>query len=478
MVLQAHPQVLKAVPTGYTPWWAQRQFHRSRAPVRCIVAGRQSGKSHAAAEEVVRIMCGRPDSVSCLLMPNYKSTKPILKHIERALKPLAGRWLWREFDKYYKLSNGAQLYVRTADDKTGVPTRGLTIDGVLWVDEASFIPAASWEAARATQAAVKDPLVIITTTPCGKNWVYFEWLSGRPGPKKNPMVESFRFKTTDSPYCNQEFVAMLKSKLGAQRALQELDAHFLSDATAAFDPADITAIISDGTFPVRGERLSVGIDLAKEKDWSVAVLMNEFGEVWMLGRWQGQDWTVLRDQFLNYMKKWPDVALIVDVGSGGGHGGYMVDALRRELPNKKDHKRVHPVKTGHSGPKAQLMETLISDVQNHRIKVSAGPLAEVLRHELEFFEQHRYVSGGVERWRFHGPKTDGEHDDAVIALALALYGRLYAWEKADPMAGDFHGFGPADSAATAARSSTSARAATSTPRPFGGFGAASGRYRY
>src|SRR5690606_2134665 len=46
--------------TAYLPWWAQRRFHGCAAPIRTIVAGRQSGKTHAAAEEVVRIMLRRP----------------------------------------------------------------------------------------------------------------------------------------------------------------------------------------------------------------------------------------------------------------------------------------------------------------------------------------------------------------------------------------------------------------------------------
>ena len=60
-----------------------------------------------------------------------------------------------------------EVYVRTAEDKEGVPTRGLTLDGVLWVDEAGYVPRAAWDAARLTQAAVQDPRVIVTGTPSG-----------------------------------------------------------------------------------------------------------------------------------------------------------------------------------------------------------------------------------------------------------------------------------------------------------------------
>ena len=69
----------------YQPWLMQRQFHRSSAPIRCVVAGRQSGKTHAAAEEVVAIALSRPHTESCLLMPTYKSTKAALRHLKRAV---------------------------------------------------------------------------------------------------------------------------------------------------------------------------------------------------------------------------------------------------------------------------------------------------------------------------------------------------------------------------------------------------------
>jgi PleD family two-component response regulator len=38
--------------------------------------------------------------------------------------------------------------------------------------------------------------------------------------------------------------------------------------------------------PLRGKERSLGVDLAKEKDFTVCTLMNELGEAWLLGRWQ------------------------------------------------------------------------------------------------------------------------------------------------------------------------------------------------
>ena len=409
---------------SYAPWAMQRRFLRSLAAIRVVVAGRQSGKTHAAAEEVVRLVLARPGTESCLLMPTYKSTKAALRHLGRAVKPLGKGARWREVDKCYRFRNGSVLHVRTAEDKEGAPTRGLTLDGVLWVDEAGYVPRSAWEAARLTQAAVKEPRVIVTGTPVGRNWLYEEWRAGVPGPQRNPLNESFRFRSLDSPYCNADFVLDLKKKLGAKRAMQELGAQFLGDAGAAFSPEDV-AFLFAGELAVRGEQRSLGVDFAKEKDFTVCTLMNEYGEAWVLGRWQHVSWPDTEAKVSAFARE-HKALVVLDLGHGGGYGGAMKDYLERD----PDVDHVLPVRTGNLGVKAQLCEALISDVENRRLRVARGEFTPHLRHELTFFESHREVVGGTERVRYHGPQGSGEddHDDCVISLALANWGRLHGWE--------------------------------------------------
>lgn len=440
----------------YRPWWAQRMFHRSRAPIRVVVAGRQSGKTHSAAEEVVRLMLQRPGTCSCLLMPTYKSTKGPLKHLRRALRGLLGDpgpqggWRWFEVDKCFRLFNGAELYVRTADDKEGVPTRGLTVDGVLWIDEAAYVPQSAVDAARFTQAAVADPRVIVTTSPAGKNWVFDEYNLGLPGPKRSAMNESFRFRSIDSPYCTQKFVEDLKLKVGPRKAMQELNAEFLGDANACFDPDDLARLFA-GTLTLRGEQLSIGLDLGKEKDYTVVIVMNEFGEAWVVGRWRRVKWDVQEAQITRIAQdpRYKGALLVVDEGHGGGYGGTMADYLERTLGEA----RVVRVKTGNLGVKAQVIETLKGDVENGRLRVCADALGAELRHEMTWFEEHVYVVGGVQRTRYHAPESgskDGsgdagdedkdDHDDCVISLALANWGRVHGWDRPDPTRGDYTGW--------------------------------------
>lgn len=458
---------------SYAPWWAQRRLRDSKASIRVVVAGRQSGKTHAAAEEVLRAMLRRAGSQSCLLMPTYKSTKGPLRHMRRALAqlgPHGERWRWFEVDKVFRLWNGSELWVRTADDKEGVPTRGLTIDGILWVDEAAYVPREAFEAARLTQSAVADPLVLITTTPCGKNWVFEEFEAGVPGPSKRPLNESFRFRTTDSPYHNPAFVEDLREKLGARKALQELDAEFLGDANAAFDPKDLAKLFVP-TVPERGERVTLGVDLGKEQDYVAVARMNEFGEARMLMRKRDVKWPDMEKELLDLAKR-HDALVVVDLGRGGGYGGVMFDYLERELGAG----RVLAVKTGIQGVRGQVAELLISDVQNGRLQVQADQLGQVLRHEMTFFEAHRSIVGGVERWSYHGPAGVGrddedeeneDHDDTVWALGLANWGRVHGWTSSDPCRGDFSGFGSLNNSLA---KGGGARPAVPDRKQLGGFG--------
>lgn len=453
MTAAARPATCILRPSAYQPWWAQRQLHRSRALIRVIVAGRQSGKTHAAAEEVVRLMLKRPGSQSCLLMPTYKSTKGPERHLRRALRGILGSegaksWTWRAVDKLFRLANGAELYIRTADDREGVPTRGLTIDGVLWVDEAAYVPRDAFDAARFTQAAVADPRVIITTTPSGRNWVYEEFERGIDGPKRSQASESFRFRSLDSPYCNAQFVEELKQRVGTRRALQELNAEFLGDANAAFDPDDIAAIFVP-TIKLRGTQNSIGLDLGKEQSYTCATLMNEFGEAWVLDRFRHVKWPDQEARAVQLAEE-HRALVVVDEGHGGGYGGTMADYLEAKLGKA----RVLRVKTGNIGMKAQLVETAMSDVENRRVRVQADELGMRLRHELTFFEAHRQVVAGVERWRYHGPQAKAEgddpdaeeedddvRDDCVISFVLANHGRVHGWEP-DPGDGGLATFKP------------------------------------
>ena len=444
-----HAHDFRAVMTDHESWVAyvdegcvgQRAFLRSVAPIRVIVAGRQGGKTHQAAEEVVRIVLSRPGTESCLLMPNYKSTKGALRHLRRALEPVKAHWEWKEVDKCFAFSNGALLYLRTADDKTGVPTRGLTLDGVFWVDEASFVPRSAWKAAQFTQSAVKNPLAIVTTTPKGrKSWVFdlCKRAVGNPG----GMVEFFRFRTFDSPYANLEFIEELREQNGRAVADEELNAIFLGDADLPFHPDDVHRAFGGEEgwrkLPFRGNQMTLGLDLGKKQDFTCLVLMNEFGESWVLEHFQAKDigkerfWPRAMERVVDHAKRHKAI-VVVDLG--GGLGDFAQDHLVDELGREQ----VFAYNTATKAKKTKLIEGLIADFEAARILISDGDHARTLHNELLTFPRAVHEDGKVV---YRGAKDGEEFDDTVLALALARHGRDNEWSGPgpSPLEGDFSVF--------------------------------------
>lgn len=453
-------QMLKNDAAAYAPWWAQRLLASSLAPIRCVVAARQTGKSTQAAHEVVKTMSMRPRSTSCLLMPTVKSTVGPLKQLrfalERALGPENGRWWFRKQEGMFRLWNGAELYVRTCDAeaKEGVPVRGMTIDGILWVDEAAYVPASAWNAARGMLLAVRDPKILVTGTPCGKTWLYDLFKSGCPGKKRDPMVESFRFQAKHSPFASPEWIASERMRLGPKLALQELDAVFLGDGGSVFTDAEIDRLlVAANELTFRGEQLTLGVDVGIDRDFTVLVLMNEFGEAWLLERFRHRPISQIVDTVLEHAEK-HNALVVVDVGQGGGHGGALASLLLEKLKETSrlpTEERVLKIRTGNPGIKSEMVVLAQTAVQNGRLKLAAGEHVETVRNELRFFEGHKTIIGGSARWSFSGPKSEpagtdpqgaGEdHDDTVLALCLANWGREHGWTS-EGGTSDFAAFQP------------------------------------
>ncbi|HBP18000.1 MAG TPA: hypothetical protein DEA08_09430 [Planctomycetes bacterium] len=406
--LPRRPRPVEARITSYVPWWAQRMASRSRAETRVVVAGRQSGKTHWASFEVLRIAMERPGSFSAVLAPTYQIAQTAIDKLRAMASEIPGA-VWKEQKKRLLLPNGSKVAVFSADRKESV--RGPSIDGVFWVDEGAYLSERAYEAALGALAS-GNGRVIVTTTPVGKNWVYQEFTSDD--------VENahFRFRSSDSPYSNKARLRRLRRKMSADKAAQEFDAIFVDDLLLAFP--DTSRLFARG-FPDRSYDPALqnvlGVDLGKEQDWLVVTLMNRYGEATILGRWRHLKWTETVPRLVA-MAQDHDALVVLDHGAGGGYGGVLIDFL------EADGVRVLPVKTAVVGTKAQIVEQCRADVEWERIHVLQNTHSAQLRHELATFQGIKRVHRGREVMVYEGPQVEGEHDDCVISLCLANWGRV------------------------------------------------------
>lgn len=418
MVRRERPLALRVMGEGFRPWWAQRLACRLEREALIVVgvAGRQGGKTEHGTWRVLRRAAMRPNGASLILVPTYRMG---LVHAAR-LKQLAEglRADWREQKQLLVLSNGHHVWLRSADRPDAC--RGLTIDTSLWVDEAALVSEPAWQAALGCLVAARDPFVLVTTTPKGKNnWVYRLWTD-----RERKDVARFLFRSADSPYAGP-VLDSLRASMGAAMSLQELEAAFTDNRSAPFPPELVERMMRPLT--MRGERWVLGLDLAKERDWTVVFAQNEFGESWVLGRWQHVAWPDTQARVVELARA-RKALVVVDEQFGGGYGGAMADYLDRDLGKEN----VLRVRTGNPRVKSEVIEHLAMGAEHGRIVVdSSGPWSADVRHELLFMTSTRTVSAGVERVSYQGPAAEGEHDDTVIALALASWGQSER-EKAAP----------------------------------------------
>ena len=439
--------------SDFAPWWGQRMALRSPATWRVIVAARQVGKSFLAVHLSVLTALARPGSLSVLLVPTLRHARQPIALLRAACQSLGG-CQWNATDRRMTFANGSTWEVYSGEREGS--TRGLTITGLLWADEAALIPLRAWNE---ILPASGNALKLLTTTPAGKNWVYDEFVS------PDDAHESFRFRSADSPHVNHAEVARCRESMTPEFAAQEFEAEFVDGLILAFpDTTDLFVASLPDRSPADSP-VALGIDLGKEQDWTVVTKINVDGEAEVLGRWRHQDYPSTTKRIVDLIAEHGVSLVCVDKAQAGS---YLADELRRiQRERKRDGfplQEVVAYETFSPGKKTALIETARGDVQHQRIRVLHNDLANVLRYELCRFQGIRRVSQGREIVSYGCPQIHGEHDDCVLSLCLANWARLRLLElKARKKSGavDLRGF------VRLTREINRGRASLFGPGPFG-----------
>lgn len=154
--------------------------------------------------------------------------------------------------------------------------------------------------------------------------------------------------------------------------------------------------IKQCTYDISAEpAICYGVDLAKSFDWTVEIGLDKFASTCHFERYQ-KDWR----QTTARMKLLGKPAAIDSTGVGDP----IVEEAQTVNPDIEGFKFTE-------NSRQQLLEGLAVGIQQRKLTFPEGQIT----YELEQFE-FVYTSSGV---RYRAP--DGEHDDCVMALALAYY---------------------------------------------------------
>jgi len=288
------------------------------------------------------------------------------------------------------------------------------------MDEASRMREEAWHAIRSTLTATRGPVRIIGNVKGRKNWFYTLARDAEKGSSDMGYHKMTCWDAVEAGVLNRDEIEASQrdferlGRLGAWKQLYMAEA--AADGDNPFGLEAIQACLTDGYSDERP--IVAGVDLAGrgaqninpasetlDRDYTAIVLLDKHGHATLLRQFR-KDPVATGDEIARVIRKTP--VLIDSTGAGDEtvlrlqrRGDMRVEGFRYTEPSRQD-----------------LLEGLAHAIAAQAVRFPDEPGEEgapSLVEQLEAFE-YDYSASGV--LRFRAPK--GMHDDAVMALALAV----------------------------------------------------------
>lgn len=383
------------------PHEGQRRVLNSSARFRVLMCGRRWGKSLISQSiSIDGILKGQRVAY---ITPIYKLAKKFYDDIVERL-PDAVISSKNKADLKITLVTGGVLEFYTGENLDAL--RGSKFHMVI-IDEAAYISNLKdgWlNSIRPTLADYRGKALFIST-PRGKD--YFNELFVRGNDDLYPTWESFHYSSYTNPYLHASEIDEAKTETPKMVFDQEYLAIPSANANSVLSQEDIESHCMKDLLSDR-PTVSFGIDLSAGKnDPCVIVGLDELGYQTYFDRWLSLDFetTYSKIELLQ-----PDIIKTVDATGLGQPMLYEME--KREIMN------LNPI-TFTPKTKTSMVQKMIIDIEQGRLHYN-----QHIADELSIFEYRYTATGHIT----YGNKVGGSnHDDAVIALALANEGKpIYA----------------------------------------------------
>lgn len=378
-------------------------YFESKAKTKVVAKGRRFGLTKGDANFVIERMM---EGLSPILWVDTVNSN-IDRYVERYFMPVLSKLppssrKWRQQRKELSIFN-SRCDLRSAD-------RPELIEGFAYrliiLNEAGIILKNEylWENTIRPMTMDFDPDMIIGGTPKGKN--IFHDLKVKAQDDKDPRYrnwEFFHYTSYDNPYIPKEKIRELENDMPEHVKKQEIYAEFLEDSASVFRNVD-NCMGSAKVGPDSAKGYYAGLDLAKHVDFTVLTILDEDGKQVYFTRLNKLDWPYQKRLIIDVVRNY-EALLIMD---STGIGDPIYDDLVNEGLGVEGYKFTN-------ASKKQLIECLMISVEQEKIKLLDEP---VQTNEIKIFGYELTPSGVM---KYCAP--EGKHDDCVIALALANWGR-------------------------------------------------------
>ncbi|WP_073387903.1 terminase large subunit domain-containing protein [Jatrophihabitans endophyticus] len=425
---------------GEPLWPHQQTVVMSPARTRCMVCGRQAGKSRTLAIIALHTAFTRRGARVLVLSAGEDAAKELLADmLDLASSPLLGGSVDDDNKSTITLSNGSEIRCIPASQRRA---RGPSVD-LLILDEAASISDELWRAIRYTIIARPGSKVVMAGTPYGSQERFFAQ-TFRLGENRAEGYASFHWPSQVSPLVDDKLLQDWRRTDPEWVYRQEVLAEWVDDQQAYFSAEELEEAVADydlldadaareaspfvdGPGHTRSLAVVAGIDWGLRNDANVVALigaLDDFGlndEIlgvgqrayfvpWLAGR-SGWAWHDFASYVADLVEVY-DVRMIASEINGVGDAATSI--LRRELQER----RVSP-----ATPLAEV------SIDNRRKQAGFGRIKSLLQQRRLVLPRHpdllrqlnslqfEYTESGAVR--ISVPERLG-HDDFAMSLLHAV----------------------------------------------------------
>lgn len=371
---------------------------KSSGTYHTILSRRQCGKSILVENVLMFFAFNYQKTSSILVSPTLAQSRKVFKDIVDTVSKAPGV-LKKKNETLLELrfANGSEILFKSAEQRDAL--RGLTVSGVLCIDEAAYIPDDIFEMLLPTTDVNRAPIVIVSTPKFKEGFFYRYYEMGLQGVKG---CYSYSFNDYDtSRLLSPERLETYRRTLPHNQFLTEYLGQFLDGDSILF--GDFKMCINSG-IPRGGGKTYCGIDwgAGRGEDYTVVSIVNDLGEQLYMQRWNDKNTTETINTVVDIIKTYNPGVIYSENNSIG-------KPFNDLLEDKKI--KVHRWETSNKS-KNDLVSALSVAFEQRQLKILPIDIQtrELSSYQMEFNPKTKIVT-------YNAPP--GLHDDTVMALMLA-----------------------------------------------------------
>lgn len=378
-------------------------FGDGRGKILIIKAPRQVGKTFFNIAELIYIAALKPKSVSIIVEPSVFLSRKVFNDIYRALRESGVIESANSTTCEIMFRNGSQIICRSIESMS----RGLTVSGILIIDETCFIDDEAIYTLLPLISANNAGLILTSSPFTAEGYFYNMYLKGFEG--NDPNIKTFDWAKEEGikKFLTDEKKALYRTVMSKNKYTTEILGDFLENDGLLF--TNINACIGEA---VPTEKTAyIGIDFATGSDGDYTVLTAINGKAQVIKQvavnnltpTKQVDWLV---DNINEIKKGYTIRTIL--AEKNSIGAVYIDYMRKSL--LKSNLTVQEFITTNDS-KRRIIEQLQTAFEQAVITIPNDP---VLINELKRFQAT--VNPTTKVVKYEGKNC---HDDRVLSLAFA-----------------------------------------------------------